>query len=303
MEAREENEFNFTINGKFDSIEVSSLTATLINLNFLIQEMNQVAKTNKKVDLTIKTYKPGSFDIYLQLIADAILVGGSMGMFSGNNIESAKQVIDFTLSALNLKKFLGNSKPKEVITMSDDRVQITNNKGQITYINTLVYHAATENENIDKSTKQLFKSISPIDNATGITIKDNLGVEQFKVEKETTEFDSMIEDSPIINEEEIKSRDIRKNNAVLSVFGLTFDDHTKWQFFYEGNKIPVNIEDKAFIEKVLNRQVPILNGDRFKCNLTIHQRWNKIAQVFENKSYTINEVLSDPIPPEQQSEI
>tara|TARA_B110000003_G_C16630674_1_gene526510 strand:- start:1016 stop:1159 length:144 start_codon:yes stop_codon:yes gene_type:complete len=45
---RKENEFNFTFNGQLDSIEVNSLTGSLISLNSLLQNISQEIGTNKK---------------------------------------------------------------------------------------------------------------------------------------------------------------------------------------------------------------------------------------------------------------
>jgi hypothetical protein len=300
---RKKNEFNFTFNGQLDSIEVNSLTGSLLALNELIKDVSYEMGTNKKVELTIKTYKPGSFDVYLQLVADAISVGATVGMFTGNNIEIANKVIETALHVLKLKKFLGGKKPTQVIETTENKIEITNNYGKIFIIDKLVYEMSANNEKIDKHVSDIFKPIENKETVTGISIRDYKDKVSFESYKEDGSFDMMLSPNPAIATEEENLRDKPINNAFLSVYSLTFGETKKWEFYYEGNKIPVKVLDHEFLDKAINREYIFGNGDKIKCNLIIHQKWNKIAMVYENKSYSLLKVIGDPIPPNPQGKL
>lgn len=303
MKPRSQNEFNFTFDGAIEAIEVRSLTTSLLSLNDVIKEVNELLITNKKVELTVKTYKPGSFDVYLQLIADGLGVGIAAGLFSGNNVEVARQVLDFVVSSLNLKQFLKGNKPKEVIKLEDNRVKVIDNQGNVFIADHMVFNMASNNEILDKKIGSIFVTAKEIDTVTGLTIKDHEGKVMFKSEKEKGDFDHMVEPNPVLRVEEQITRDQIIDEAILSVYSLTFDDTKKWEFYYQGNKIPVKLLDTDFIQKVLNRTYHFANGDRIRCKMTIHQTWNKVAMVHENKAYSVVEVFGPPIPPTSQPEL
>lgn len=301
MTNRAENEFNFSFDGRIDSLEVSTLTGSLLSLNNMIKEVNYQVGTNKKVELTVKTYRPGSFDVYLQLIADAFAIGATAGLFAGNNVEAAKQVIDVTLSILNFKKFLKGESPKEVTRINDDRVEIKDNHGNVFIADKIVFEIATNNEAIDKTVGNIFKPIDKVDGVSGVSIRDHEGKTKFESKKGTKEFDDMISPSPIIQSLEVQKRDKEDPEAILAVYGLVFDNEKKWEFYYQGNKIPVRLLAQDFIDKVMDRTYHFANGDRIKCKMIIHQVWNKTAMVFENKGYSVVHVYGPPIPPDPQS--
>lgn len=299
---RKKNEFNFTFDGQLESIEVHSLTSSLLALNELLKDINYELGTNKIVELTVKTYKPGSFDVYLQLVADVLAVGSTIGLFSGNNLEAARNVIEATLSALNLKKFLAGEKPRQVIKTKNNTYKITNNKGEIIIIEGDVYGAIKDNKKIDKHATEIFKSIENKQEIKGISMRLPDSNKYFSVSKDDESFDYMLLDSPIIEELEQK-RDKHIDEAVLSVYSLTFGDSKRWEFYYEGNKIPAKMCDDIFMGKVINRVYHFANGDRILCQMVIHQTWNDIAKVFENKAYSIIKVKGAPIPPDRQTNL
>lgn len=240
--------------------------------------------------------------MFLQLIADGISIGAIAGLFSGNNIQAAKQVIEATISVLNIKKFLQGEKPEQVLKLKDNRVKIIGNKGQVLVVENLVLELAN-NTQIDKQIKQVFKPVENKETVTGISIKDHEEKVSFETKKEDGSFDYMLGSNPIIEDEIVEENEKLIDNAILSVYSLTFGDSKKWEFYYEGNKIPVELLDNDFMEKVINRDYYFANGDKIKCKMIVHQKWNKIAMIFENKSYSVIEVYGSPIPPNQQNKM
>jgi hypothetical protein len=289
-------EFNFTVNGEIDQISVRKLTTSLLALNDAMSVANAELNTQSNYELHVKTYKPGSFDIYLELIRDGLAIASVAGLHNQSGLETAKSIIDFTVSYIGLKKHLRGQKPKEIIKINDKSVTIENNYGNIIQIDKLVLDAS-KNQDMDNNVIALFKSIQEISFASGVTIKDNEKNPLLELDK-LQDFRHLIKENPMILDETIEQTDEEVvDEAILSVLSVVFSDNRKWDFYYLGNKIPVKLLDDDFIQKVLKREQPLLNGDKLRCKLLIEKEYNHIAQVYENKRYLILEV-HEVLPPQ-----
>jgi hypothetical protein len=295
-------EFNFTVNGDIDQISVRKLTTSLLSLNDAMSVANAELNTQANYELHVKTYKPGSFDIYLELIRDGLAIASVAGLYNKVNLETAKSIIDFTVSYIGLKKHLRGQKPKEITKVTDKSVTVENNYGNIIQIDTIVLEAS-KNEKMDTNVISLFKSIQEINYASGVTIKDNQENSLLELDK-LQDFRHLIKENPMILDETIEQTEEEiVDNAILSVLSVVYSDNRKWDFYYLGNKIPVKLLDDDFIQRVLKREQPLLNGDKLRCKLLIEKEYNNIAHVYENKKYLILEVNEVLLPQPVQEKI
>lgn len=299
---RKMNEFNLTFGGK-NYLDVHSFTDSLLLVNDMLLEINKELGTNKKVELTVKAYDDCCFDIYLQLIADAVEVGKSIDILKdGTSLVVACEIIKTFTSFLNLKKHLKGKKPKKVVEINGGNYKITNENGDTHIYNAPVYNISVNNHNANEKLDKLFDGINKTPSIESITIKDNKKENMFEAKKDDGDFKIMLDDNPLLDKEDGKTRDKDKKNAILTVYNIIFDDTRQWEFFYKGNRIPVKLKAVKFIDDVLSRKQALLNGDKLKCDLVIYQKYNEIAKVWENKKYSIVEV-HDVITPEQQEKL
>ncbi len=292
------NEFNLTFGGR-DDLEIHSFTTSLLIINDLLKEINSDLGTNKKIELSVKAYNSCCFDVYLQLVADAAAIGMTAGLFDSNNLKIAHEIIEALVSILNLKKALKGEKPKEIMDIEENRVKIEDNHGNIFILEKPVFNIFTKNEEVNDKIESLFDAVGKIPSVESLTIKDNANKKVFDALKENGDFKVLTKDNPIIESLDERFADKPVPDVVLSVFSIVFDDTRQWEFFYEGNRVPVKLKDPDFIDNVLMRKVTLLNGDKLRCDIIIHQKFNEIAQVYENKKYSIIKVHEIITPPPQ----
>lgn len=287
---REMNEFNLTFSGR-NYLGVRQFTNSLLLVNDLLTEINKELQTNKKTELTIKAYDDCCFDVYLQLISDVTELGNSVDLFKdGSGILICAQIIKMFTDILNLKKHLRGRLPKETINIKEDEISVTNSEGTVQIVNKNTYNISIENITINSHIDNLFEGINNIPSIDGLSIKDNKKKNMFEAKRDNGDFKIMSCDNPIMKKENECLQDVPKENAVLSIYNIIFDDTRQWEFYYEGNRVFVKLKDPLFIDRVLKRQQSLLNGDRIVCDLIIHQKFNDIAKVFENKKYSIIKV-------------
>ncbi len=288
-EINEVNEFNITLGGNIEQLDINDFVSNLLNINDIIQEINIELKTSKKINVTIKPVKKGSFDIFLQLFADAVQVGMVAGFFHGNNPEVSIAIIKTFITIFKVKKFLKGEEPKSIQEVESNNVKIENNDGNIIIIEKQVINIITKNSEIDKKTRKIFRNIDNNPDISSLEIKDMKGDEIFEATKD--EFKDLAKESKILSiiPETFKIKVVKK--ASLSIFKIVFDGNRKWEFFYMGIKISALIKDESWLQKALvKNEVSFTNGDVLIADIEIKQKYNEYAKAYENEEYMVTEI-------------
>ncbi len=77
---------------------------------------------------------------------------------------------------------------------------------------------------------------------------------------------------------------------------------SKWQFIYNKN-IEAKIEDELFLEKVRNRQIVILAGDKINCELEIEYDLTERLEIIpKSEKYNIKKINGEIIKPEEDNQ-
>ncbi len=292
---REQNEFNLTFGGDIAEIDVHTLTASLLNVNDALTEINREMKTNKPIQLNVRTYKPGSFDVYLKLVADAAVIGQAAGLFSSDSVSVAETIIAGFSSMLNLKKILKGDKPESLQTIEGNKYEFHTKKGDTFIIEKMYGDIMMGNEFVNQKIDNVFKYVNQNPEIDSLEITDYKKGQLFIADRK--DFKVMSKPNPIYEMPTENTRFLPIENARLSVYNIIFDDARQWEFFYEGHKIPVKIKDEAWLKRVMKREFRFGSGDVLICDMQIFQVLNEIAQAYENKRYEVITVKSMEDPP------
>lgn len=296
MKNKNSNNFNLTIEGNHNSIDVKLLTRTLTNFNTLIQEINNEAKTGNELSFEIQTFQPGSFDILCSLIGDAGLTNSLFNVFNKDNLDFASKIIGMLADIISVSEFLNGNQPEKIENQTNNKISIKNNEGEIRIIDKSIENLAIKNSVVNLTINNVFSDFEKNENITGFSIKDNKGKNKVKINRESfKKLTKQIE----IDENAIEERNnIIASNVCLNIFKIVFDHGKKWEFFYLGRKISANIIDTDFINKMMQRQIKFMNGDMIVADMAIERKFNNIANTFENKNYTvlkIHDIINNPI--------
>lgn len=289
MKKAQENEFHIILEGKSHEVDALTLSETIINMNTLIHELNQELRPEYPMELKVKTFDDGSFDIFFALLSDPQLSSTIFGLLNKDNLEIASNIISTLSDLFSIKQFLKGKEPKSIEKVGDNQTQIENSKGDIKIVNSKSGDIIFNNPTINVTINNTFNTLKSKPEIEGMKF-------QGKNENETVsipnyDFQEMINGLNEVNEavESVnENRTITKNGMPLSIFKIVFDDKYKWQFVNnDGQKISATIKDRDFFEKVRARELYFTNGDVIIADVEILQVYNEIAKAYENKNYTI----------------
>lgn len=270
-----------TFGGQLHEIDVDLLVESLTNYSIVAQETAAYLSPSIKVNIKIKAPERGSFIVLLDLIAKN---GGDL--FTRENVAVAAEIFTIVGGLYGLKKWIAKNGTPEMVKQVDDRsIEIKNKNGNIT-IDQRVYHIYQENPQVRDNLRKTFTKLKEAEEIEDFTIKDGAQKDEiFKAEKE--EFGLMASN---VDEIEKKKQVEVKDNQELSVFKVVFQEHYKWEFFFQGNKIYASLSDEEFFKKIEKGEIAFRSGDRLIADIAITQVFNEAANTFVNESYDIVKV-------------
>lgn len=270
--------------GQTSSIDAGTLINVLMQYQSVAQEANRIYGGGaQEIKIQVNAIEKGSFIIDLEIVQNVI-----QQLFSKASVEyivALTGIITFSYKAY--KKLKG--KP---IKTEDDKKKISSLSvnGDMN-VNINVYNSRATRESISKSIQAADDDAS----VEGFSVKDKednvivtFSRDEFK-EYKYDDFDT---------EEDVPEERIVDAEATLIIVGLNFEKGSKWQFMYEGFKIPIIVKDDALMRKI-DEGERFGKGDSIRVKLRKIQKYNKEYRAYENKSYKIIEFYEHIIPPQQ----
>ncbi|MBC7524705.1 MAG: hypothetical protein H7239_09730 [Flavobacterium sp.] len=289
-----ENEFHIVLEGESHEVDAVTLAETIENMNTLIHELNQELRPEYPIELKVKTFDEGSFDILFALIADPSVQSTIFTILNKDHLEIASNIISTLSDLFSIKQFLKGEKPQSIENTGDNQTKIENSTGDIKIVNAKSGDIILNNPTINITINNTFNTLKNKPEIEGLSFLANKENENVKISNaEFLEMASGLQEiNQILQSEESKpNRTITKKEMPLSIFKIVFDDKYKWQFVNnDGQKISATIKDKIFFEKVKTRELYFTNGDVIIADVEIFQIYNEMAKAYENKNYTIIDI-------------
>jgi hypothetical protein len=270
--------------GQTSSIDAGTLINVLMQYQSVAQEANRIYGGGaQEIKIQVNAIEKGSFIIDLEIVQNVI-----QQLFSKAYVEyivALTGIITFSYKAY--KKLKG--KP---IKTEDDKKKISSLSvnGDMN-VNINVYNSRATREAISKSIQAADDDAS----VEGFSVKDKednvivtFSRDEFK-EYKYDDFDT---------EEDVPEERIVDSEATLIIVGLNFEKGSRWQFMYDGFKIPIVVKDDALMRKI-DEGERFGKGDSIRVKLRKIQKYNKEYRAYENKSYKIIEFYEHIIPPQQ----
>ena len=276
--------------GQEHQIDANTLICALMHYNTIITEANkEFGGGSKHVNVKINAIEKGSFVINIELVEKF------KDMFSGNNVaylSGVATLVGFILQLYDRKK----GKPVEEKEVENElKIDVKGDRNQVT-VNQIVnvYNTPVVREAISKS----IEAANEDPNVEGITFTgNNINTTTF----EKKDFPKLIYtdfDSETVRVDE-KDED---TDAILIITGLNFDSGGRWQFLYNGFRIPMIVKDGVLMQKIADGE-RFGKGDALKVKMKITKKFNPTFNTYENKSYKIVEFYEHIIhnKPDQKS--
>jgi len=276
--------YNMTIRfeGELNQVNANTFINSLTSFVTVVQEVNQAHFRDHNVDIRINALSKGSFQVELDLVSysqDAI------SRFIDNvDLRVTTNLTKIVVGLYELRGFLKGRKPKEV-NFIENRTEIVNHEDSKELFSNKVFGLYNSNLNINEALNNNFEALNSDSSIAVFEILDKDNSSIFKVDKQFFgELTSQEKFDKLLPEEKL----IRVRTSV-HIFKIIFDDKSKWDFIYRGNKINAKILDEMFYDKV-DKGEKFSKGDSLEVDLEITQYFEESVNVFLNRSYTITKV-------------
>ena len=272
--------------GQSSAIDANTLISVLLHYQTVVREANDIyGGGSRGVRLQVNAIEKGSFIIDLEVVQSFMKT-----LFCKDTAEYVASVAGIATFCYKTYKRM---KGKPVKTEEDKRkVEGFVVNGDIN-VNINVYNERQTREAISKSIQAADED--PSVDGFSVIGKDGEEVSSF----DRSEFKKYTYDD-FENEDDIPDERIVEDDATLVIVGLNFEKGSKWQFMYNGFKIPIIVKDDALMRKI-DEGERFGKGDSIRVKLRIIQKYSKEYKTFENKSYKIVEFYEHIVPPRERN--
>lgn len=278
--------------GEANYIKANTLINSLIHFNHLLETISRKMDSTKSVEISVKAFAPGSFLVDLALSTKQAI--GNSNLLSKENIGYAKEVVKTVVETYKILKFLKGEKPKSTRT-NGQTISIENNYGVVNNFDLTGATIYLEGKEVRNLLSNSFETIDNDPNITSFELLDKNKKPLIQIEKNEFINLATFEDDPL----ESKTEKIKIiENAIITLFSFDWGMRKKWDFYYEGTKIPIKILDETFL-KAINKGEAFAKGDALLVDLEIKQEWDLEANVFVNKSYYLKKYIKHILRDEQ----
>lgn len=274
--------------GQNSQVDANTLINVLIHYQTVITEANkELGGGSKTINLKVNAIEKGSF------IIDVSLVEGIKEVFTGGTMGYLADLCAVVGGIYGAYKIL---KGRPAKTEQDQKaIQIENKSSKA---NTIINKTIINVYNQPVTREAISKSIETADsdpNVEGLRV-DSGGDKPTTFKK--NDFKQYIYDD-FDEEDGIPSEKQEIVDAILTIIALNFESGSRWQFIYNGFKIPMIVKDDALMKKI-NEGERFGKGDAIRVKMKIVKRYNPQYNAYENKSYKIVEFLEHIEAPKQQ---
>lgn len=277
---KNQNEFKVVFDGEVELISTEVLVANLLHTTRILEEINKELK-GPKIEITIKPFAPGSFEIIYAVI-HVIGVTGLLTALTKGSLEYLKMLIDVVIDIYKLKKHL-EGKPPIDCKQEGNKIKVKNNYGNIIIVDGRAYENYKNNVSINDSLNQTFRAIEQNENIQGFKLTDKENKELFLAERK--DFEKMFSRNELLMVD-VKEKIVK--NAKLVLHKVVFKEGYKWAFIYEGNLISAYIKDEDFFKNLYRYKFG--KGDCFDADLKIIQKYNEHYKAYINIDYEVIKV-------------
>lgn len=252
--------FSFSFEGS-NEIDASNLAMGLSALNSLVIETQETSYPDSTCNLKVKASREGSFEVDLSVLALT-----AISMFSPENINYAANITKLILQFFDIKKHIGNKKPK--VTKHTDKTIVENATGQIEEYSDKAY-SFFANAKIETAIVQIVEAGQKAPDVTGLNLRLDDG-EQFSIGK--TEFENM--NIPVIGDMDVPTQTIASTDTFYIKQATVLGD-AQWVLMKE-RPLHAKMLDTNWLDEYRKGKHPIIPGVRIRADMVT------VLQIGEN---------------------
>ena len=276
--------------GQNHSIDSDTLVSILMSYQQVVQEVNRIyGGGSHEVRLQVNALKEGSFVVDIEIVKGLL-----QQLFSKDSVEYIAALGGILALVYKIYKEMKGRPVKS----DEDKKRVEELIVRTGDINVRVSRDTCINIYNSRQTREpIAKSVQTADNdpcVDGFVIND--GNDEKITSFSRDEFKEYIYDD-FDNEEEVPDERIIESDETLVIISLSFEKGSRWQFMYNGFKIPILVKDDALMKKI-DEGERFGKGDSIKVRLRTIQKYNREYRTYENRSYKIIAFYEHIVPPQ-----
>jgi hypothetical protein len=275
--------------GRPSEVDAFTFSNALIAIGEAFREISRQVSPEFKIEVIIDGVGPGSFRARIKTSLKSI--GGLFKPSSENLILKLWALIVYERHS-----------DGAIIDITPDHAVLRDGDNVI-LLPLEVWHARErlpEPNAIEEKVAKTFEILDEDASVTDFGIVPNIGDDEPLAVIPRSDFPRLATPPSLVTEEEGKR--YRDERTKLIVIKAVLERSTrKWQFVWNGIRIPAPIKDDVFFEKPRNREVSFTQGDVLNVILRIHQRRDEANGVFLNERYEVIRVFGKDEMPRQHS--
>ncbi|MDO5044925.1 MAG: hypothetical protein Q4E22_06500, partial [Coriobacteriia bacterium] len=274
---KSESYSSFIFDVESSEVEIGTYTKAILEHAEMIKRSSYLLYGSKETNVSIKANRPGSLEVIFSYIEGPTIIAAMIG--AGAIL--IQTIVEFYQS----KKDAQENGGAKTIEVNNKVTKIKFNNGKI--INyTVNINQLIEDEEINKSSERLFKTLQSDTKVRGISIKD----ERSGIVLEREEFPEMMK--PITVQDDInntKTEVCRYNLQVIRPY-LSESLPKAWEFlrFKDQSSINAKIVDDDFLNNITKYSFTV--GTIMDVDLEITSEYDEYLQEYLEKKYKITKV-------------
>lgn len=260
----------FEAESKDDSVNAKTVSSTLDALDSLTNEIFTQYDKNSEFLLKARPFQKGSFEIPLDLI---VIVGTTAISF----MPVLEDVLRIIKEYFKIKNLIKGERPR----FENNNIIVDNKKIKV---DNITVNLLQPDNRSNKLISEAFARIASDKSIKKVRIRN---------EKTSKPIAEVTHDQfryyNILFPTDIPTKEVTLIEKMI-ILSPVFDDKSKWKFIRNGKPIQAIILDTDFIDRV-NKGEPFRRGDKLEVMIQITQEYDKDADRYIDKSFSIVKVI------------
>ncbi|HVT30339.1 MAG TPA: hypothetical protein VHE81_20180 [Lacipirellulaceae bacterium] len=279
---RNSEEFILHFGTRPHELDASTLVTSLGAMQSVLRELNAASQNGAVLRLKVKTFRPGSFEVPVEI--QQMAIAGTM-VLAAMDWSTVRQVVGTMTDLIKLTIALKGRSPKKA-EIVDDRVEIPRKGQSPITVDRRTYNFYNSNVVINEGLAKGFQALSDDKQVRRFKLLDSKRHELVDVPRKA--FKTIAERSV---KKKTEKKSPKTERTELRVFKVVFEGEApKWDFYYNGIKITASLLDSEFMDRVTNRGERFGRGDCLDVDLEIVREFDPSIQTHVNRAYNVRKV-------------
>lgn len=287
MTKTKQSHYEFKYEGDNHYININTLLASQFHFTAIVQEVKSSLYPNVKLDIKVKSFEKGSFDVNQIFEISAVT-----GLFAMENIEYIKTIFSTISEFIEIKKFLKGEKASKAVEKGD-KIELTvnfNGNNSTLKIGKEAFKIYQKNKIVNEAFNQDIKTLEADEEIKGIQLTEKkTGEVIIDVPREI--FSEIGYENPYFEIDENTDEKIKSVNVGILKWETIPKKNSKWSLIYENRVInQVVIRDDDFIRRILDEKLRFGAGDSLAVDLLVKLKKDEYSGMFLEDKFEIIKV-------------